>query len=308
MKLKKTIFTAALAASLAAVVPAAVPADAPVLGAPVCEAAVSYENEGYVLRVPGAYDDVLYTKVFQEDEEGRLFSVTEAKSVAEAWRQNQREAGPGWLFTIGRVSESRLHQMLCGDMSGVEVFAKDAKGNHFIFCHPTDFRMVRRDNEAMARDQKLWSEMNDWANSDVKHDFIADNAGLTKESYDNSNVAMHLAQAAYGNDVEYTISTTQYGPLSPGEVEAAPYVERLICGASYEMTDKNQVPDGEYIVLNFPGENIRFDFFKMGGKENYVREVHEDGYEILYKATFANGTTKAGSVMQQWYNELAAAR
>ncbi len=163
MKMKKTIFTAVLAASLAAAVPAAVPADAPVLGAPVCEAAYIYKNQGYELSVPDIYDDYVYTKLFDENDKGHIFSVTEAKSVAESWRQNQRESGPGWLFTIGRVSEARMHEMICGYMTGADIFAKDDKGGYFVYYHPTDVRLVRRDNEAMARDQKLWSDLNRWA-------------------------------------------------------------------------------------------------------------------------------------------------
>ncbi len=306
MKMKKSVFTVALAAALAASVPGTFTADTPVLTGAVCEA-TEYSYGGMEIHIPTEYDDLLYTKVFTENEDGYLFSVTEAKSVADSWRQNQRESGPGWLFTIGRVSASRMRQMICRDMSGEDIFAKDAEGNYYVYYHPTDVRLVRRDNEAMARDQKLWSDLTRWASQDARYDFIEVNKGLTGVSYDNSDVAMHLAQAAYG-DVDYTLSSNQYGPLAPGDVDAAPYVERLICGASYEMVDNNLTPDGEYVVLNFPGEKVRYDFFLLSGKENYVRVVRADSYDVLYKATFNDGTTRAGSVMKQWYSELAAAR
>ncbi len=316
MKTKKAIFTAALAASLAAIAQAAFPADAQILGAPVCEAAknVTYEKDGIKLLVPEIYDDLLYTKIFKkdkegkEDEEGRLFSVTEAKSVVDAWLQNERESGPGWLFTIARVDADRLHQMLCGEMSGADVFAKDSKNRYFIFYHPTDVRFVRKDEDKMRRDQQLWTDLNEWASLDVQHEFFENNKGLVKERYDNSNVSMYLARAAYSVEpkVKYTVSTNQYGPLYSDEVKAAPYVESLIRNATYEMVDINQTPDGQYVVLNFPDEKIRFDFFNLG--DNYVREVHDDGYEILYKIKFDDGVTKASSVMQKWYNALAAVR
>ncbi len=305
MRMKKTIFTAALAATLAAISPAAFPLDAA-----VCEAAstVTYEKEGVKLLVPAIYDDLLYTKIFKEDTEDRLFSVTEAKSVVDAWLQNERESGPGWLFSIGRVSEERLHELLCGEMSGAEVFAKDPKNRYFIFYHPTDVRFVRKDTDAMRRDQQLWTDLNEWANLDVKYEFIQNNKGLVKERYDNSNVSMYLARAAYSVEpkIKYTVSTTQFGPLYSESVNAAPFVERLIRNATYEMVDNKLTPDGQYVVLNFPDEKIRFDFFKLG--DNYVREVHDDGYELLYKITFDDGVTKASSVMQQWYDKLIAAR
>lgn len=316
MQTKKTIFMATLAASLAALAPAAFPADAQILGAPVCEAAknVTYEKDGIKLLVPEIYDDLLYTKIFKkdkegkEDEEGRLFSVTEAKSVVDAWLQNERESGPGWLFTIARIDADRLHQMLCGEMSGADVFAKDSKNRYFIFYHPTDVRFVRKDEDKMRRDQQLWTDLNEWASLDVQHEFFENNKGLVKERYDNSNVSMYLARAAYSVEpkVKYTVSTNQYGPLYSDEVKAAPYVESLIRNATYEMVDINQTPDGQYVVLNFPDEKIRFDFFNLG--DNYVREVHDDGYEILYKIKFDDGVTKASSVMQKWYNALAAVR
>ena len=305
MRMKKTIFTATLAASLAAISPAAVPMDAA-----VCEAAstVTYEKEGMKLLVPAIYDDLLYTKIFKEDAEGRLFSVTEAKSVVDAWLQNERESGPGWLFSIGMVGEERLHQLLCGEMSGAEVFAKDSRNRYFIFYHPTDVRFVRKDTDTMRRDQQLWTDLNEWASLDVKYEFIQNNKGLVKERFDNSSVSMYLARAAYSVEpkVNYTVSTNQFGPLYSESVKAAPFVERLIRNATYEMVDNNLTPDGQYVVLNFPDEKIRFDFFKLG--DNYVREVHDDGYELLYKITFEDGVTKASSVMQQWYDQLAAAR
>ncbi len=308
MKISKTVFTAAMAAALAAVSPAVFPADAPAFGAAVCEAAVSYENEGMTLRVPGNHDGFVCVRVLRDDERGRLFSVAEARSVVAAWLQDDRDDGPGWLFSLGRVSEDRFHDMLCMDMSGVRVFARDEEGNRYVLYHPTDVRMVRMDNEAMTRDMKLWSDLNAWANEDVPADFIESNQGLTGETYDNSDVAIYLARAAYRSGTEYTVSTTQLGPLSSDEVDAEPFVERLIRNASYEMVDTSETPDGEYVVLNFPGEKVRFDFFKMQGHENYVREVREGGHEVLYKATFEDGVTRASKVMQQWYDELAAAR
>ncbi|MBQ7515658.1 MAG: hypothetical protein IJS96_05195 [Schwartzia sp.] len=304
MKTKKTIFTAALAAALAAVSPSFSPV--PVLGSAVCEAMVPYENEGMTLVVPGYYDELLYTKVFKDDAQGRLFSVTEAKSVVDSWIQKQRDDGPGWLFTIGRVNEARLHELLCGDMSGADVFARDKDGRYYIFYHPTDVRFVRQDTETMHRDQKIWSDLNEWAHTDVRVGFIENNQ-LNGIRYDNSSVSMYLARAAYERGVNYTVSTNQYGPLSPSsEVEAAYFVERLIQNATYNMVDKELTPDGQYVVLNFPDEKIRFDFFNLG--DNYVREVHDDGYEILYQIRFDDGVTKASKVMNKWYDALAAAR
>ena len=306
MDTKKAMVAAALAVGMATASLMAVPGEVPRACAAAREDRI-YENQGLKLAVPGVYDNLVLTKVLESDEGGRLFTVSEAASIAGAWFQHDRDEGAGWLFAIGRVGESRLHEMLCGDMSGAAVFAKDTKGNYYVFYHPTDVRYVRQDADAMRRDAEQWTELNGWARREVQPTFVRDN-GLSVETYDNSSVSMALARAAYKSGTVYTVSTTQYGPLASEEVDAVPYVERLIRGATYKTVDLSEMPDGEYVVLNFPEEKIRYDFFKMRGKENYIREVHGDGSEILYEAAFADASTKAGAVMQRWYNELALHR
>ena len=87
--------------------------------------------------------------------------------------------------------------------------------------------------------------------------------------------------------------------------DAAPFAELLLENAVYERTDA-ETPDGEYVVLAFPDEGLRYDFFKQQDKENYVREVRQDGTETLYKATFFYGSARASAVMQDWYDAMMA--
>ena len=58
-----------------------------------------------------------------------------------------------------------------------------------------------------------------------------------------------------------------------------------------------------------PDEGVRYDFFIGEAEKNLVRRVYDDTSidPLLYKATFADGTTKITEVMQDWYNALAAA-
>ena len=85
-------------------------------------------------------------------------------------------------------------------------------------------------------------------------------------------------------------------------------------GATYEGIElaENEVPDGEYVVLNFPDENIRYDFFFAEGQENIIRQVNgEEGgeqYEYFYKVTFEDGTSKASEIMNEWYHAIAESR
>ncbi len=300
----KKIAISAMLAALAAFSPAvSLAGDA---GTPCgCERAAQrvYERGGLRLLIPQAYDPLLVTDILGE-QEGTLFSVSERASIEAEKRLSGGVHGAGWLFSIGRVDEGRRRELLCGDMSGAEFFARDANGQCYVFYHPTDVRYVRENNEAMKRDQDQWSMLNEWAHKNVREEFLKEN-NLETMVYDNSEVGIAIARAAYKPGVRYTVSTTQYGPIEPKNFDAAPFAEQLLQNAVYERTDA-EVPDGEYVVLAFPDEGLRYDFFKLQDHENYVREVRQDGTETLYKAIFFYGSARASAVMQEWYDALAA--
>lgn len=269
--------------------------------------AVSVTNAGLTLSIPAEYSDLLAVDTPQDSEDGTLFSVSEKASIEAGKAQGMSDDdGAGWLFSIGRISEEDLHEMLCNDMSGMQVFAKDEDGNYYMFYHPTDVRLIRENNEEMEQAMESWSALNEWAWT-VPETFVAENDGLTAETRGNTELDIYLARIAYLDDTDYTIGTTEYGPLSSDSVDAAPYLELLMNGATYERVDGEEAPDGEYVVLSFPEDDVRFDFFLAEGKENYIRQVWAEDNESLYKAVFADESIQASSVMQDWYNELAAA-
>ena len=260
---------------------------------------------GLTLPIPAEYSGLLIVEVPQGSDRGELFSVSEKASVEAAKAQGYEWDGAGWLFSIGKVTEETLHQMLCRDMSGAIPFAADGQGTCYIFYHPTDVRLVRESYEGIDADLEQWSALNEWG-SDVRKSFPAVN-GLTPLHLGNTDLDIFLARTLYQDDVDYTVSTTQYGPLEPKGVDPEPYAGRLTRDVTYQFTGLDEAPDGEYVVLAFPDENIRFDFFLMEGKENFVREVHADGFETIYQAVFDDGVTTAAGVMQEWYDALAAA-
>ena len=269
-------------------------------------AAEAFENNGYVLSVPEEYKDLVLVDT-EDNEKGMLFSVYERASVEAAEAQGETHKGAGELFRIGTVSEERVHDLLCGDMSGIDVFALDEDNQYFIYYHPTDVRFVRESYDDIEEDQKQWTELNEWAYTTVRDRFIEENEGLSSKTFGNSSADMVLARIAYKGDVNYTISTTEFGPLEPKDVDPLPYVERLIGSVSSKYLDKSETPDGEYVVLNVPDENQRFDFFK--GKANYFRCVHgDDGeYEELFEISYADDSVNATEIMQEWYDALAKA-
>ena len=196
--------------------------------------------------------------------------------------------------------------MLCYDMSGQEPFAKDADGNYYAYCHPTDVRVVREsyDNE---EDMKNWSDLCEWANT-AEDSFIAENEGLTKETYGSSTPEMLIARTMWMKDTKYDLNYLEFGELDPKDVDPAPFAGRLLDGAVYEMAETSEAPDGEYYILEFPETEERLDFFLMDAEKSYVRRVWMDEENAeLYTITFEDKDRKASEIMAEWYQALAEA-
>ncbi len=81
-------------------------------------------------------------------------------------------------------------------------------------------------------------------------------------------------------------------------------MEKLLEG-TYTFENDEEGSDGEYVVLQLPEENTRYDF--LFGDKNLIRKVVtvEDGeYTVLFRAEFADDTT-ANDVMSAWYDAIA---
>lgn len=101
-------------------------------------------------------------------------------------------------------------------------------GNYYLFCHPTDVRLIRADNKEMDASMEQWTALNEWA-ATVPKAFLKDNKELTAQKYGNTDLDMYLAHIAYGGKTDYTISTTEFGPLQPNGVDPMP----LLSGVTY---------------------------------------------------------------------------
>jgi len=254
-----------------------------------------YENAGYVLNIKPKINSLITVDAPENDPDGILFTVSETASL-EAGGYD----GAGWLFSIGKVSEDRLRELLQNDMSGAYVFAKDASGDYYMIYHPTDVRYERATAEEMERGMAQWTMLNAWA-EEVTGRFIDENEGL--ESYDRGNTAVdiYLARAAWQEGVNATLSTTEYGPVELKGVDGTPYAESVM-GCHFWETDAGETPDGEYVALNFPDDGVRLDFFFAPG--GYVRYVSGD-YEALYQASWEDDNATCAEAMQGWYYAVA---
>ena len=306
---KKSVLCVLLAGTLAAAVSTGAFAE-PAATAEAQEVAVTeesgkvYENAGLKLTMPAEYDALLVAEVPQDSESGMLFSFSEKASVEAAKGLDYEYDGAGWIFGIARVGESEFKELAVNDIPGANLFAKDADGNYYLFCHPTDVRIVRADNDAYQTDIEDWGKLNQWAWDYVRNAFLAENPGLIAVTVDGFTPESYIARALYVPETEYTVSTTEFGPADGKGFDASGFAAPLLFDSKFEVADGEEAPDGEYVVLTFPQDNIRFDFFLMEGKENYVREVSQGEYETLYKVTFADGQSKASEIMHDWYYSL----
>ena len=249
-----------------------------------------YENGGLSLEIRPKYNKLVTVETPEDSTDGILFTVSETASAMVGTYD-----GAGWLFSIGKVSEERLHEMMCQDMSGARTFAKDSNGTYYMFYHPTDVRFDRATPEEFESGLKEWSMLCEWADS--VPDSIAENNGLETVSYSNSEVDILLARAAYMDGVEATLSTTEYGTVSISGTDGAPYAEFVMKG-SFTPADKEEAPDGEYVEVNFADDDTRLDFFFAPGA--YARLISGDR-TTLYQAMWTDDHISYADVMQAWY-------
>ncbi len=258
------------------------------------------------LLIPKEYSGLVYRTVnaIGDDEDGTIVTISEiaSREAAEAMGE-EPDDGAGELFAIGRVSADDLHEMLCNDMSGAEIFAKDENGKYYVFYHPTDVRYIRKTNEQMVADQEQWTALNEWARKDVRRDIVENSEGLTAITFTNTSLDMMLARIAYQEGTKYTVSTTQFGPLEPGSVDPKPYVEKLLAG-NFAPDEDAEAPDGEYVVLKSEDDGTRFDFFT--GDKDLVREVRGET-ETFYRRVNTTAGETSMDIMQSWYDALAKA-
>ena len=265
------------------------------------------EANGIAFEIPAELAD-LVTVETEGLSEGTLVNVYETASVEAAKALGEDYEGAGFIFGISRISEDRLKELRCGDMSGMDVFAED-DDMYYVYDHPTDVRMVRENNEEMAADMDQWSRLNEWAFENVMDEIVANNPELDPEVFTNTNLDMYLARAAFQPGTNFEVKSLQFGDQDPKTLDEDDFIEDLADDFTYQVLYDAEAPDGEYIVLNFEEDGVRFDFFTAD--ENIIREVHtmDDGeeFETLYAASVKDaddsGKTTTG-VMQAWCDAI----
>ena len=264
------------------------------------------EANGIAFEIPAEFSGLLTVKT---DDPDMLVNVFETASVeaAEALG-NPEDEGAGWLFGISRVPEAEVDALRCDPMDGMEVFAED-DDFCLIYNHPTDVRLVRETQEEFEEGLELYGRMNQWAEENVPAEILANNAELDPQVFTNTDVDMFLAKAAYDAGTNFEVRSLLFADQDMPLVDAKDHLEELADTFVFSETDE-EAPDGEYFVLAFPDENIRFDFFTAPGFEEYVREVYEvegEEFERMFIASAKDADdvneTPFG-VMQDWVNDI----
>ena len=297
--MKKAFTTTLIAAAMTAAAATAVFADE----------AAKIEANGIKVEVPGEYKDLLTIQT-EDLEVGTLIKVSETASVEAAKKQDPGADGAGWLFSITRVPEDKMKELRCGGMDGKEVFAED-DDMYYVFEHPTDVRFFREQYDNVEEDQAQWTVLNEWAAGEVRQNILRDNPELDAENYTNTVLDMFFARAAYDANTHFMIKSLDYGTMDPATCDENDFIEDLTEDVTFEEVTDEEAPDGEYFVMDFEDEGVRFDFFKAEGKENYIREVYKVGdeeFERLYKATFKDSDKTATGIMRAWCEYMKAAK
>ena len=110
------------------------------------------------------------------------------------------------------------------------------------------------------------------------------------------------------DEIGYTVANAEYGELQPLDVDPAPYFT-LLQKAKLVAADIAEVPEGEYIVIDYP-DQCRLEFFYADAEKNYVRVVliSDTVAAALCQAVFPEDVSMpASGIMQMYANELADA-
>ena len=273
-------------------------------------------NGGVTLTIPSKYADLLLTDTPQNNENGVLFIVSEKASVEAGVADGHEESwGDGWLFSIARVGEAELNEMLMTDMSGASVFARDDQGCFYLFYTPTDVRFYRSGDQYISDTEgwKQWETLNAWASA-VPEAFLTENPSLMPYRRTNSVPDILLARLAYGT-AESVMSEPITLRLRPAHGESAVesigdadarrvgnfryYMNYLYRDVTFEAAEFPAL-DADSIELAFRGGD-RLIFWE---NTNYVRWWDSgSGAQQDLRMVYASGETVAGDLMRDWYDE-----
>ena len=113
----------------------------------------------------------------------------------------------------------------------------------------------------------------------------------------------YLSRIANDRYMAYTISAKEFGTVAPDGMDSSNYVAPLLKDVVYEEAVVTRIPKGQVLTLEFPEDDVHFDFFFADGQQNLIRQVRA-GEEVFYQANFKDPSRKAAELMNDWYQAL----
>ena len=85
--------------------------------------------------------------------------------------------------------------------------------------------------------------------------------------------------------IKYEFYTTETGVMIPDENYDPSSFISVLREVTLIPVDLDETPEGEYVVLYFPDDDVRFDFFlREKPDKDYIRQTNPDGSEELFRA------------------------
>lgn len=294
--MKKMITVAALAAAMA------------VFGASGAMAGTvdKVDVEGVTFEIPEDIRDLL-TVTTEGLDENTLVQVQETASIEADKAADRGDELAGWIFSIVRVPEDKWKELRCGMCDGMDAFAR-TDDFCYVLQHPTDVRFFRDSEEEMNKGMELWTNLNEWAAEEVTKEILENNSELEPKQYSYTELDSYLSRIAYQDYTDYEVKTLEYPELDASKLKDTEYAEKLAEEVIFTAIDDVENADGEYIVLNFPEYNVRFDFLLGEDLQNIVREVitSDDGEDVYYyEAACEDPDETSTGIMQEWCDAIA---
>ena len=258
----------------------------------------NYENGGVTLEIKPKFNRLLTVETPKNDPDGILFTVSETASM-EAGGYD----GAGWLFSFARVSEERVHELLCEDMSGVSLLSRDADGSYYLAYTPTDVRYERATPEALQRDAAQWASLVEWADDAVRG--LGERNGAFSVSYGNDSINLLLARAAWRDGVKTTLSSAEFGTLSSTPEIGARYAAAAAWEIFWEINPDEMPEEGtDAIRVDFPEYGASLDFYQTPG--GYVRLTTDENVSC-WQIFWEDDAAPCEEIIRGWYYALAEA-
>jgi len=134
-------------------------------------------------------------------------------------------------------------------------------------------------------------------------DSVLDAVPVAQAQSSDFGLENYLEQIWNGDITNYRIACTAFGTAVPNrDFSPQVYIQALMSGTSFQEAKAWDVPEGQYVVLELPDQDVRYEFY-YGGDGNIIQEV-ADGVKTVYRAKFSGKNLQACDIVESWGKEM----